>query len=228
MARWLAAVRAVVLMTVAMVLLPFYRRIRRGKDPIWLVCERPDEARDNGYHFFRYATQAGVKKDIRYVIARSAVDRRRVETLGPLVTWGSLHHYLTWLAAECLISAHAGNCAPDSWISWRLRKWRMARQRVVNLGHGVTAINLPDFIASGRWDLLVTAAPQEREFLIQDVGHPSASVAVTGLPRYDALHDEMETKNQVLLMPTWRRWLNSPGASAAPQSADAVRSSKWY
>lgn len=226
--KWFQFARAVAFFAVALIILPLYRLSQRGKAPIWLICERADEARDNGYHFFRYCMSASVPKDIRYVINTRSADLRQVENLGTLVPWGSLNHYLAWLAAECLISAHAGHCAPDPWISWRLRKLGIARQLTINLKHGVTAINVPDFIVEGRWDALVTSASNEREFLVQSAGHSSEAVVLTGFPRFDALHEPGAIKDQILLMPTWRRWLNAPTDRCRNQRDDLVRESDWY
>ena len=38
-------------MAVAWLIKPVYRK---KYENAWLVCEEPAEARDNGYHFFRY------------------------------------------------------------------------------------------------------------------------------------------------------------------------------
>ena len=45
--------------------------LRLIKRDIWIVAENGDDAKDNGYAFFKYAMENKSKKDIYYVIQKN-------------------------------------------------------------------------------------------------------------------------------------------------------------
>jgi CDP-glycerol glycerophosphotransferase (TagB/SpsB family) len=57
-------------------------------------------------------------------------------------------------------------------------------------------------------DLFVCGAKPEYEFVKSTFGYPEGNVQYTGFARFDNLH-ENTTKNQILVMPTWRKWIPS-------------------
>ena len=49
---------------------------------LWLVCERGNDARDNGYWFYRYLKEKHPEINARYVIEADSADRAKIEALG--------------------------------------------------------------------------------------------------------------------------------------------------
>ena len=47
----------------------------------WLVCEDKNEARDNGYHFFKWVRENRPKQKIRYAICKKSPDYQKVKPL---------------------------------------------------------------------------------------------------------------------------------------------------
>lgn len=59
-------------------------------------------------------------------------------------------------------------------------------------------------------DLFITSSKREKEIVVRDLNFFSNQVAVTGLARFDELFNpNVEVKNQILIIPTWRDWLTS-------------------
>ena len=183
-------------------------RAAGGARGLWVICERPDEARDNGYQLFKYVRTHHPEVPIYYLISADAPDYDRVARLGQVIHWGSYRHYLYWCLAECVISAHAGKCAPESHFSWRTSRAGIVSHKSVFLNHGITAINCPEFVrrSEASHHMFNAAAPAEQEYLTEVAGHEPGVVQLLGLCRFDALHEPVEVRRQVLLMPTWRRW----------------------
>nr|WP_290829670.1 CDP-glycerol glycerophosphotransferase family protein [Halomonas sp.] len=180
----------------------------KNKD-IWLVCERPDESRDNGYHFFRHIKLHHPEVRIYYVISPESADYAKTAQLGPVVHWGSFKHYLYWCLAKCVVSAHPGDCSPEPRLGWRLKGMGLIRHISANIKHGVIAINLPDYhtqTGSQQLNLVSCASPREMQFLEEVGGYRQETLQLLGLCRFDALHETVDTRRQVLFMPTWRRW----------------------
>jgi CDP-glycerol glycerophosphotransferase len=177
------------------------------KKDLWLICERFDEARDNGYHFFRYLRLQQADLPAYYVISPQSPDYSKVGFLGNVIEWGSIRHYLHWCLASCVISAHAGRCAPEKHLSWRLLKRGLLSQKSVFLQHGIT-LNFAEFMfrTEASHDLICSAVKREQEFLVERVGHPEEVVKLTGFCRFDSLHEPCSVERYILLMPTWRKW----------------------
>jgi hypothetical protein len=198
---------------------------------IWLICERPDEARDNGYHLFRHIRTRHPEVHAFYVIAPTSPDRDRVTVLGHVIRWGSFRHYLYWCLAECVISAHAGKCAPEPHLSWRLSRARLVSHRSVLLQHGVIANSCPEFMlrSQAAHDLISATALPEQTFLTAVAGHEEGVVRILGLCRFDALHEPVERRRDVLLMPTWRRWFRGLSEKYGQEKATRLfRESEYF
>lgn len=79
---------------------------------LWLVCERGNDARDNGYWFYRYLKEEHPEINARYVIETESADRAKIEALGGMVPRGSFSHYLAYYCADFLVGTHVQPCAP--------------------------------------------------------------------------------------------------------------------
>lgn len=193
---------------------------------IWLIAEKRTEARDNGYHLFRYLREQHAEVEAYYVIAPDSPDRWKVEPLGHVIAADSKEHFLYYLAAACSISSQAGGAFPMQMIPefFRLtRPLRRTGQKCVFLQHGVlyNAVPLPAlYAASGIHDLFVTASAWERAFVQRTFGYPDGVVQTLGLCRFDALHRAEQPERLVLFMPTWREWLCAGDAPEALCTSD--------
>ena len=57
------------------------------QENIWLVGEKKTEARDNGYHFFKYLRLNHPEIKAVYAISKDSVDRKKVADLGEVVDY---------------------------------------------------------------------------------------------------------------------------------------------
>lgn len=192
-------------MSLALLIRPFYRN-RYGNT--WLICEEPAEARDNGYHFFKYMCEKQPQQKCYYAIKKRSVDAKRVEKLGQTIEYGSLRHWLVYFLCEYNISSQKGG-KPNAAICAFMELNNRFKTRNVFLQHGVTINNVKWLYADvSKIDLFITATSKENKFIIDNFGYSKDSIKLTGFPRFDALHEFKVNKNQILVMPTWRYWFN--------------------
>ena len=59
---------------------------------------------------------------------------------------------------------------------------------------------------NGVFDLFICGAKQEYDYILDNFGYDTSVVKHTGLARYDGLVNK--PKNQILVMPSFRKWLN--------------------
>ena len=182
-----------------------YRKKRRH---LWLICEYAYEAQDNGFALFRYLRTAHPEIDAVYAIKRTADAYRKVAALGPTVGFGSFRHWVYYLAAEVNISSQKGG-KPNAAVCYLFEValgW--LKNRRVFLQHGVT-INDPPFLhaENAKFSLFCCAAQPEYAFVRDTFGYPENAVRLLGFCRHDALTDAKPDPDLVLILPTWRMWL---------------------
>lgn len=184
-------------------------RLFKSNRDIWLIGERKDEAKDNGYHLFKYIRENHSEEKVYYIIARDSKDLEKIQSLGNIIYADSFKHYVYYALANKLIMAHLSSCVPDSPICWKARELGIVKYKKIFIQHGITKELIPSLMYKNtKADLFICGAKPEYDFVKSEFGYPEGSVKYTGFARFDNLHD-FEVKNQILVMPTWRQWIPS-------------------
>lgn len=175
---------------------------------VWLVGERKNEAKDNGYHFFKYVRENHSDKNIYYVITESSSEINKIKEYGNIIFYDSFKHYVYYFLSTKLISAHAGSNMPDSPIIWWLKGKGIFNRKVIYLKHGIIKETIPSHrYENTKYDMIICGAKPEYDFVKEELGYPKENVKYLGLCRFDNLHD-FKTKNQIFMMLTWRKWFD--------------------
>lgn len=184
-------------------------KVNKSNRDIWIVGERKSEAKDNGYHLFKYIRENHPEKKAYYVIDKESSDLEKIESLGNVIYYDSFKHYLYYIMCTKLVCAHLGGCVPDSPICWKFHEHEMKNKKKIFIQHGITIGLIQSLMFENtKADLFVCGAEPEYEFVKNKFGYPDGNVQYLGFARFDNLH-ENTTKNQILVMPTWRKWIPS-------------------
>lgn len=197
---------------------------RLKKKKIWLVFEKQsNSAQDNGYYFFKYCMEQLPEKErarVFYIMHRDSPDWNRVSQYGKqVVPFMSFRHLLYLLAARLFI----GSESKMHIYVWRAKISLVRRQirqkEIMFLQHGVTALKQDHAIfgaLSGYpMDYFVTTSQFEHDIIEQNFGYPSERIPITGFARWDVLEDKStEEDRDILIMPTWRAWLEEANDEA--------------
>ena len=184
-------------------------KINKSNRDIWIVGERKSEAKDNGYHLFKYIRENHPEKKAYYVIDKKSSDLEKIQSLGNVIYYDSLKHYIYYIMSTKLVCAHLGGCVPDSPVCWKFHEHEMKNKKKIFIQHGITIGSIPSLMYENtRVNLFVCGAKPEYEFVKNKFGYPDGSVQYLGFARFDNLH-ENNAKNQILIMPTWRQWIPS-------------------
>lgn len=174
---------------------------------VWLICERREDARDNGYWFYKYLIENHKDIEAVYAIDKHSPDFNKVAALGKVVQFGSFAHWVYyWVAKRNISSQKEGK--PNAAICFVLEVFLGLRNNRVFLQHGITKDN-------ARWlyydvskiNLFICAVKDEYEFVLRTFGYPIHSVKLCGFSRYDNLLSPHSINRQILVMPTMREWL---------------------
>ena len=189
---------------VALICAQFYRI--KHKD-LWIVCEDKNEARDNGYWFFKYLRSEHKEQDCVYAIDRRSPDFEKINAIGKYVEFGSLKHWILYLTASKKISSQkAGN--PNAAIFYFLEIYGILRDKRIFLGHGITINNAKWlYYQVTKMTYFLCGAYPEKKYVENNFGYPNGCVKYTGLCRFDGLHNVSTNRNLILIMPTWREWI---------------------
>lgn len=195
---------------------------------IFLVYEKYSEmAQDNGYYFFRYCMEHNMEKamncKIYYVITKDSPDREKLMPYKEnVIDFMSIRHITYALGARLLVSTDA----KAHIYAWR-RKGSVLfpfikRKKLVFLQHGVTAMKQVDFFYGkgkrGECDLFITTSDFEKEIVKANFGYRENQIPITGFARWDVLEDQSEGSRDILIMPTWRSWLEEYTEAAFRES----------
>ncbi len=189
--------------------LPFALIFRRQHPDFWLICDYEMEARDNPYWLFRYIRKYHPEQEVAYAINYESPDYPRVAKLGPTVRYGSLKHWMYYLAASKNISSQKGG-KPNAAICYVLEVSGILKNTRAFLQHGIIKDDLSYlYYRHTKMRMFVCSVPREYEFVRDNFGYPCGYVQMPGLCRYDNLVDtsDRQEKKILLVMPTWRKWI---------------------
>ncbi len=200
---------------------PLFKIFSKKYRNLWIIAERGDDARDNGYFFYEYIKKNHPEINIRYVIKKTSADYPKVAKLGKPIEHNSFMHYICYSACKVRISSSMwGGDLPMVDYFNQTRKHMSKKRKFVFLKHGIIKDYLPQHCkSSGEPDLYICGAKPEYDFVLERFGHGEKVTQYTGLARFDNLHD-IKTKNQILFMPTFRKWLQT-------DKTDEIRESEY-
>lgn len=188
---------------------------KRKYKQIWLISERYNEARDNGYHFYKYIKENNKNKNCYYVIHKNSNDLNKILKYRDIIYFGSYKHYLYYFLAERHIMSHGAGkgLMPNIHALTLFEVLLSIRAKKIYLKHGI----VKDYHTSmtkekSGYDMIICGALPEYNYILENFGYSSNEVRYLGLARFDELLKNNSVKKgvkNILFMPTWRKWLDS-------------------
>ncbi|MGN0522459.1 MAG: CDP-glycerol glycerophosphotransferase family protein [Eubacterium sp.] len=195
---------------------------------IWVVFEKfCKTAQDNSYFFFKYCMENlsdKEKKNIYYIIDKREPEYQNIKQYDRnVIQFMSVKHMLYSLAAKICISSDS----TSHLYVWRSKpsviRRAIKKKKEMFLQHGVIALkqvhNLFGKNGSSPMTFFVTSSMDENQIIVNDFKYNPKNVPITGLARWDALEDKSTKDNRfILMMPTWRSWLEEVSSEMFMQS----------
>lgn len=212
-------------MRINMLIVRVLSSFNNGKG-VWLVAEKTDEARDNGFWFYRYLRQQHPDVPAYFVISAESPDYSKVAEFGKehIVEPNSLKHKILFWSAQYNTCSQPHT---DYFPTYRsLISLRSKKQVNTFLQHGIIKDNLSHGLDAGKsgFDLFVTSAHREQEAVIERHGYNKSTCILTGMCRYDNLPLTRNLKSrQILIMPTFRHWLMTSNPDMVASVAETER-----
>ena len=141
-----------------------------------------------------------------------------------IIPASSFRHILYLMTADLLISPDGRHHA----YTWKPMPNPVTRelnkQKLYFLQHGVLALKNVDYLfgvdSSSSVDYFTASSEFEKKIIVNNMGYDPSRVPVTGLARWDGVKDTSDPAHPViLLMPTWRSWLEGQNDEVFMQSS---------
>ena len=170
------------------------------KRNLWVVCEGRVEARDNGYHFFKYVREKHPEEYCFYVIDKKSDGYKKVEEYGNIIQYHSFKHWVYYLSAQYNISSQkAAN--PNQILFYIIHVVFGWYKNRVFLQHGIIK-DMCDWLLykNTKFRYFICGAKQEYEYVSKNYGYPEGNVIYTGLARFDNLYNNKINSSQILTL----------------------------
>ena len=174
------------------------------KSNAWILMDRDNQADDNAEHLYRYISENHPEQDIYFALKKTSSDWKRLEQDGfNLLEFGSSAFESKLKDCAKIISSHV-----DGYITHYFKDNSLLDKDYVFLQHGIIKDNLSGWLNTKKIACFVTATNPEYHSIVDNTTaykFGKKEVKLTGLPRYDRLLINNNTKSkQILIMPTWR------------------------
>ena len=204
--------REITAYTLYMLFRPLWQRQKN-----WVVYEKfCKTAQDNSYYFFKYCMEHLPEKERRhiyYIMDPREPDYKNVAGYGrQVVPFMSLKHMLLSLSMKICISSDS----TSHLYVWRSKpsivRRAIKQKEELFLQHGVTAMKRVDQLfgknGSSPMTYFVTCSRPEHDIVVREFDYEPENVPITGFARWDVLKDKSTPDDPfILMMPTWRSWL---------------------
>lgn len=201
---------------IAMAICKVSRFVLNRKKIILIYEKGCKSAHDNGYHLFKYCMRHKAERrlgaKIYYVMDSKSPEYKNVQKYKDnVIEFMSMKHLVYLIASRLLVSSEGRN---DCYIL-RSNNSIIAKfvrdKKFVFLQRGVMGLkNVDKQYKKNKGDhpdLFIASSRAEKRIIQSNLGFGEDEVSVTGLARWDDLHDNAHKCNEILLVPTFRDWL---------------------
>ncbi|MFC0336341.1 CDP-glycerol glycerophosphotransferase, TagB/SpsB family [Kushneria avicenniae] len=188
-------------------LLPASRKSR------WVLFEHESQtAQDNAFVFFKWLKENHPEQKSYYIIDKKAKDYNRVSGYDGVVSYFSFRHLMLMLRCSLIVSSqsrfHGYKFRP---LKSPMRE-KIIEKKNVFLQHGVTGLKKNASFDRKHFrdaaDLITVSSETELEIVRDNWNFEEGAIALSGMARFDNLVDKSSSNIlQVLVIPTWRLWL---------------------
>ena len=149
------------------------------------------------------------KKNIYYVIDKKAPDYEKIKEYDDhIIQFMSLKHVLYVLSAVLYVASDSRTHL----YAWRCKtsliRSKIDKRPIFFLQHGVTALKQVGPLFGSPMTYFATTSQFEQDIVVKYLDYSEGKAPITGFTRWDVLEDTSTKDDKlILLMPTWRSWL---------------------
>ena len=174
---------------------------------IWLIVERVDNAEDNGWIFYQWLRKNRPEQPAYFALDKAAPAFDASDS--HILPWGGFRHYMYYLAARVHIRTMFVTPAPSLRVCSYVERFFRKNLPQVYLRHGISTSGVEHHrYEVQRVRIFICGAKPEYDYISQNAGYPDGYVHYTGFARFDDLLEHQSDGRFVLIMPSWRRYID--------------------
>ena len=178
----------------------------------WIMIDRADRADDNAEVLFRHLVKAQYPNiEPIFILSKDSPQFEELSELGTVYDFHSEEHLKAILTCEYVFSSQMAPSTTNPFNEdYDFFRDIIRKKHFVFLQHGVTHNdngNAFSRYARNFYGIVVNANDEYNYMLTPEFNNPRNSIWLTGMPRFDMLHDD--NKRMITIMPTWRKSLTS-------------------
>lgn len=180
--------------------------VRARKKNVWLIVERINNAEDNGWIFYQWMKSNHSERHVYFLLDKRAKNFDCNDK--QMIAWGSFKHYVYYLASDIQIKTMFNTARPSQRICCYYEDYLRKPLKFVYLRHGISASGVEHHTYQlQKARIFICGAKPEYDFVKKYAGYPEGYVQYTGFARFDDLLSQQTDGKFVLIMPTWRRYI---------------------
>ena len=176
---------------------------------IWLFMDLPSIADDNGRQIYLYAKDKDPEIKKYFVLKKDSKDVEEMKKMGDVLYYKSIKHRFIGLYAEKIITSHPdNNIIYPFWGNYPFFAG-LLKSSTIFLQHGITKDNVSSWLNEYDKHLMMFLTVSKLEYksiFKYPYNYKREVVKLLGFPRFDKLKKQ-EDSRQILIMPSWRRYL---------------------
>lgn len=210
---------------IALLLYPFVINKYRGA---WLMCERKDSAQDNGWIFFEWIKKFHTEQKVFFALNGEYIASHGLMNDSSIVKWGSIKHFIIYLSSRILIKAVFMTPRPCGRVCYYFEHIFKIKKDIIYLRHGISKDGVEQHLYNVQHiRLFICGAKPEYEYIEANAGYPKGWVKYTGFARFDDLLVKQRDDKFILIIPTWRRYIEKY-TNSAEENEELFKKSAFY
>ena len=187
---------------------------KRKKGKFWLISGHLGQVYDdNSKVFFEYIIKEKEKQEIFWVLNKNSIAETQITEKSKILYRGSIKAYLYCYRSSTIIVSHSFADVMPIFYKFKI----YFNIKAVYLGHGVDGFKKAKFRIENYYsyfDLITSVGEFEREIKCKSLGVKKDIVKIVGMPRYDRLIRGSKYNRDIMIMFTWRDYLEDNAESS--------------
>lgn len=201
--------------------------IKRYRPKSWLLCERISVADDNAWAFYRWIRATHPEINAYFILDKNAHNYSFEDE--NMIPWGSLKHYVYYLASDIHIMATFNTPAPNGRVCHYFNKISHRDIKKIYLKHGIIKDKFDQHsYPIHKFRLFFCGAFPEYESARKTALYPEGYVKYTGLARFDDLLIRKRDDGFILIIPTWRKYIGVDSSKSESENEILFLESSFY
>ena len=180
---------------------------KKRKKRYWLIGGHLGKIyNDNSRAFFEFLMDSDKKEDTFWILNKGSIADKENKYRKNIIYRGSIKNFLYCFRSKVIVVSHSfADVMP---VFYKFSK--LFKINSVYLFHGIFGFkksDITDVDYYNRFTIVNSVSKFEKDIKINSLGIKEEKIKIMGLPRYDKLYEKRNSNGNIMVMFTWRSYL---------------------